>query len=315
VIKLPDDGIEPSRASHNSNLGVMTDWIEASVLLDDDDLSQYQVADALSELNVYNSQDFALEFLQSVWAEIDRRVGLVGEGVPFRLDGPTLGRTAEWEEVPAYTFLLILSLVPTYTGWRKIFGADYTEQGAIFEALTECSLRALFPMWRTHLTGWSRQNATIGELLPELVAEMGEQEGKYVALYAAEQAKDSGVDVILYRPFKDHRPGRPIFLGQCASGANWPSKIKEPDLDIWEKLIDFGQKPARAFFIPFSLPEEDFVPRAVQVTGMLLDRYRLLAPMQPENEWIEEAVADRLRDWLRPRVEWLQAQAAAQRGY
>ena len=143
-------------------------------------------------------------------------------------------------------------------------------------------------------------------MIDDLIVAIDERKG-HVADYLNEAAKDAGVDLVWYLPFRDSRGGAPIFLAQCASGDNWTRKVNEPSLREWTKIIDFASPPSKAFSLPFSLNERELRQQSNRAGGLMVDRYRLLAQGCSEKAWIPGSLRDELIDWLSPRVEWIQS--------
>ena len=63
MLTLPITGISRSIAKHNINLSIMCDWIEGSVLFDDEELSQIEIADILIEEQIYDNHDLCMEMV------------------------------------------------------------------------------------------------------------------------------------------------------------------------------------------------------------------------------------------------------------
>ena len=104
------------------------------------------------------------------------------------------------------------------------------------------------------------------------------------------------MDLIAWRDFADHRPGRLLLLGQAASGAGWEKKPVEPSAFFnW-----FTETPAKnyvpALFIPFpqhhkcvgkkdqhfeEVAREEAWKRE-QTCGLVLDRFRIV-PLAAEH--------------------------------
>jgi len=102
------------------------------------------------------------------------------------------------------------------------------------------SARKLLPGWQVRPTGWSpNRTCTIRHIAEEVALRLGEALGD-VELWADEAAKESGLDLLCYRPFADGRVGVPVYLMQCASGRNWREKLHEPDLRLWTKIVQFA---------------------------------------------------------------------------
>lgn len=303
MLRLPETGVQLSVKKHNVEIEVVADWIEGSTIFSDGKLSQTDAVDILTENNVYRDQSFALEMLGTVWLELARRARALGDSAPFAINGRRIQRTAGWREAPGYSFCLLLSLQTWYRTWAETFGDDYTEQGALFERLTEECLCHLG--WETRRTGWAPgQPARIRDVVSEVADHIGEPEiGGMIDEWLSDNANDEGLDIVCSSPFRDRQGGRPLYFFQCASGANWQSKVYTPNPEVWRKIISFTTIPQRGFALPFSLTTRDFKRWAGLVNGMMLDRCRLIPTADGDHlSWISPDLARDLVRWMRPRV-------------
>jgi hypothetical protein len=159
--------------------------------------------------------------------------------------------------------------------------------------------------WTIHRTGWSRTKPEkLTEIVHELASRLGEAVGN-IPHWTNPGANELGLDLLCYRPFPDARVGVPVYLLQCASGANWHEKLHTPQLEIWSKIIQFVATPRKAFAIPFALVDGDFVRKCALVGGLLIDRYRLLAATCVDDNWLSGPLRARLIAWLSPRIDAL----------
>lgn len=304
MLSLPK-GIRRSVRAHNSDRSVFYDWLEASLLFVDEELSGTDVVDFLTEQQIYDSQNLCSEFVSNAWAQVRRRLGWLGAASPIAFRDSFMIRTQEWAEVPGQTMCMLLSLGNRYDGWSAEFGPDYTEQGALFEALTAAAMARAFPNWTFHPTGWSRDNTVqLSDVVNDLASALGETVGD-VSTYASEKAHEAGLDLVWYLPFTDDRGGLPVYLAQCASGNDWPTKLSTPNLEQWRKLIHFASVPYKAFSIPFSLDDRELKLRSTQIGGLVLDRYRLLLSGLSGTDWVPADLRGRIVAWCQPRVQWL----------
>lgn len=307
MLSLPEKGFGRSVKAHNVELDALCDWIEGSVAFTVTRISQSELVDVLCENNIYASQDMASARLGDAWAELRRRAQLLETGCPFALNGPRIDRTMKWRANAAYAFCLMVSLQAWYKAWaREKFGDDFRTQGELFERLTEEALA--FDGWETHRTGWSQSKPDKIAAVVAGVAEhiVEDERPESIPKWTKEEANEAGLDVVCSRPFGDNRAGRPLYFVQCASGANWNDKLHTPVLSVWDKLIDFANKPQKAFALPFALLEAPFRHTALRVEGMILDRYRLLRASATGNVgWPSKALVRDLVLWLAPRVKVL----------
>ena len=305
MIVIPNRGMARSVKKHRVNFEFLTEWIEASVLFTDDELSRADVCDRLVEEQKYDSQDFAKEIVNAAWDEIERRERLCSGAYAITVDREWIRRTEDWEARPAHVFCTLLSISAAYDWWVEEFGQDYTEQGELFEVLTASALQAIAPDWRTYLTGWSKSNTAGFKSIADEVSRLIGNGNPDLDLWNDDDAKDMTLDILFYKSFPDGRQGFPYFMVQCASGANWPTKMRDPDLSVWSNIVRPITKPMRGVAIPHCCSERDFHQHCVKTEGLFLDRCRLLAASQVNNTWLPDSVGDRIKKWATPRVDKL----------
>jgi hypothetical protein len=288
----------------------MCDWIEGSILFEDEELSQIEIADILMEEQIYDEHDFCMEMISSAWSEMKQRQHWIGEESPFSFPSGGITRTCKWTEVPAYSFCLLLSLAAIYRDWARQFGHDYTKQGQFFEELTKESLAYQFKDWVFFPTGWSRERTPkLNKIVKEIARQLGESVGN-LPRWTNQDQKEAGLDILCYRPFNDGRVGVPVYLMQCASGGNWQDKLHTPRLELWTHIVDFASKPKKAFAMPFALTNEIFTQKCLLVDGMFIDRYRILSTSEKKQVWLSKKLRCDLINWTRPRIKKLPRRGA-----
>ena len=303
MLAIPTKGISRSIKEHNVDLEVLCDWIEGSILFqDDEELAASDVTDVLIEGEIYGDQDFAWERVSDAWSELRRRQGWLDNGSPIEMTDYRLRRRCDWRDVPAHSFCLALAFAKWYPHWVKPFGRDFTEQGELFELVTKESLQRLFRGWEIYPTGWTRTHAQkLSNVVADVANRLGERIGD-IGRWTRPRANEAGLDLLCYRPFPDGRVGVPVYLLQCASGSDWDEKLHTPNLRIWEKIVSFASSPKKAFAMPFALLDEGFPRTCNLVDGMLIDRYRLLSPARDDPNWVPNELKVRLVTWLEPSV-------------
>lgn len=306
MLALPMRGIARSVEAHNVDLDVLSDWIEGSVLFtyeNDEKLSKVEAVDLLCEAQVYERQEFAWEIVSDAWGELRRRRAAMGvDTYPLHLEEDTAAHLVDWKTTPAHSFCLTLSLAKWYPDWARNFGRNFTEQGELFELMTQQALEALFDGWRFHRTGWARtRTSRLANVVAEVASLLSETIGR-VERWTKPTANEAGLDLLCYRPFLDGRVGVPVYLLQCASGGDWEGKLHTPRLEIWRKIVEFAAMPRKAFATPFSFLDRDFVINCGLVDGLLLDRYRLLSAGAINPNWLSADVVERMVAWIEPRM-------------
>ena len=309
MLALPDNGMLRSIAKHNIAFEYLCDWIEGSILFDDteDKFSVMDIVDVLISENIYDNQDFAEEIVIDAWDELKRRVNCIDSAMPFSVIYPIVKRTGSWEDAPAHSFCVLISLAQCYKKWwAGISGGDYNEQGELFELLTQESLETQFSDWCIRRTSWYRMQPTaLREMVNRTADWLGEDVEHDINAWTGPQGKDMGLDLLCYRPFPDNRSGFPVYLMQCASGQDWAKKVYQPNVELWQKLINFVVRPQKAFAIPFALSDDDFRKQCVLIQGLFLDRYRLLAAARYRETWESSSLKDQIIKWAMPRVNQL----------
>lgn len=309
MLRLPDNGLARSVNRHNIDLNVFCDWIEASVVFDDAELSKSDVTEILIEEQIYQNQDFAAEMIENAWAVISRRVNYLSQPLGISVDGNRINRAEDWTAFPAYGFCLALSCVKLYSRLTTLWAHNYVAQGALFEELTAESLSQTFKGWTVNRVGWSPTSnpVLLRDVLPTIVHDLNEIEAAEKDLHLTKSVKDLGLDLLVFYPFGDMQASSPVLLVQCASGKDWTRKRQTPDIVFWEnKIISFNSRPMRGFAIPFSFAEPlHFRRDAAAVNGMFVDRYRLLKSFTQNDNSVSAQLNTQLKDWTQPRVDQL----------
>ncbi len=289
-------------AKGNIRLDVLCDWIESSILFVDGELSDGDVFDVLIDENLFTEQDAAWQVVRDAWLELRRRQGWLGNASPIYFREQRLGVPGPWQDFPAHSFCLALSLAKWYPGWAGLFGPSYVEQGRLFEEMTKESMKTLFPDWEIYPTGWTRTRTNkLRGVVREVASRLGEAQGD-IGRWTTPRANEAGLDLLCYRPFEDRRVGVPVYLMQCGSGGNWDNKLHTPSLRIWTKIVQFAADPKKGFAMPYALLDDEFVEKCNLVDGLLLDRYRLLSAGRANPDWLSPQLKADLVAWLSPRV-------------
>ena len=311
MLKLPEIGFQYSVKQHNCDLAVACDWIEASLLFGEEEISSIAIADILQEQQYYlkadnADRDLCGEFLEMLWTELDRRRMLMGAASYFQIRGRRLIRTEEWTDRIPLAFLLTLSCCAYYSKLRSSkFSGTYVIQGSLFEEFCEASL-ANFG-WRVYRTGWSSKQGAkkLHEVVKKVAAEFQEVDVRVAAVERHKDANEAGCDLVCSMDFKDEWIGRPVLLVQCASGQNYHEKLRTPDLQLWGKFIDFSTQPMRGFCTPYVFEKDEFRKHCDSVRGVLIDRWRLLEPVCDGRLTLQQTFSTQLKKWIAPRVKAL----------
>lgn len=307
MLAIPEFGFRLSVKKHNCDLVVVCDWIEASLLSAETEVSQPQVADILHEQSIYQKSVGAesrlcAEFMEIVWTEMRRRESLLGKVALFEMTGKRIVRRRNWEEFAPATFLLVLACADYFPVLRNKPLNNYIVQGELFEDF--CALSLGGNGWQTTRTGWASHQGA--QKLPKTVAAVAAAlderaiNGAVVELYKHEN--EAGCDLVSHWAYPDRWTGRPVVLLQCASGDTFKQKLGTPSIDVWRKFIGFSTIPLRGFCTPRTFENRTFLQHGGKVSGLFLDRFRLLQPFAEAPDLLSADVGKRLLRWLRPRI-------------
>lgn len=318
MLILPEVGFEESVTKHNCSVAAACDWIEASLFAGEEEITQTQVSDILQEQGIYpkldeqdlgrdDLQQFCTEFMAILWSELQRRADLLGTVAPFTVQGMRVKRKLNWEEGLPAAYLLMLSSALYYPSLRKLNKGKYVEQGELFEEFCLASLNG--DGWCAARTGWSSRKGA-QKLIATVAAAaeaLDEPNINDAEVALDQQENEAGCDLVCYRPYKERWLGRPVILVQCASGDNFEGKLGTPSIDRWRNYIGFSTVPLRGFCTPRAFHRGEFRRHCAKVSGLLLDRYRLLEPFAHAGLKLPNDLQARLKSWLRPRIKVLPA--------
>lgn len=297
MFALPNEGLDRSVTKHNCNLDVVADWIELNLLFSRErNISQSDFLDILLEDEYYDNQEFAYEFIENTWNEIKRRHSLFGNNKIYSISKNSIQSLSPWKNNSVYSFLVSISMKTFYN--LKLPDDIYLEQGYLFELLTEESLNIQFPQWTSFRTGWNKDYPiNFEKILLSVEQNLNILRRDTYKEYITPYTKELKMDIILYRGYTDNLCNIPIFLVQCASGRDWKKKLNEPNVEQWKEILRFNSFPIKAFAMPFSLREEDFVFNSVHIKGFLLDRNRISSVYASNKTWPSKYLRNKLNQF------------------
>ncbi len=302
MLALPGVGFSQSKKKNNVEPILLGDWIEASTLFLGEEITRSDVADIMVEQLVTEDQDIASEIAESGWTEIESRLRLTGVNAGIAISGKKIAPTTDWQGDIARSFLLTLSLPESYSDWAQAH-RDYERQGQLFERFCVEACAHLFSGWHVHPAGWSPAGPKRAlDIADEIAGLLGALTNPHAADFLSEYAKDAGLDIFCFRKFGDQRDGLPMFMIQCASGANWVKKLTEPSVNQWSRLVLSSYAATRAMMVPFVVTEHDAKVRCTHIEGPLFDRLRILSHADGSSSWVSAGLRADLIDWLEPRI-------------
>jgi hypothetical protein len=99
--------------------------------------------------------------------------------------------------------------------------------------------------------------------------------------YRPPRRRDGGVDIFVWREFKDGFPGVPILLIQCTIQGNFQNKIGDVDTRLWASWLSSDIDPLVGLCVPQMVVQLEKWSE-ITTRGLLFDRNRL-SSMGPTN--------------------------------
>ncbi len=246
---------------------VIADWIELNAL------SQSDNASGFDKLRNVTSEELEIP-LQRVDVALNlmkRRSEILITDYPLDVKSVGMVRRQDWAELP-YTYLLRIS-----SGVEHPFSLSIdsnSERVLNFEKLAVIAMK--------NLLGSSSQAIRFGfpsedrpvefpKAIEWLSKRMGIKSGE---AYRPPRRKDGGVDVVAWRPFKDHRNGFPVYLVQVTCERNYSHKKYDVDLRLWSGWLNLDADPISVLAVPTTIsPGEEWNEISSRV--VVLERIRI----------------------------------------
>lgn len=216
---------------------------------------------------------------EDAFAEIDDRHTSCGgpRGTyPFRLRPQYIELRPNLSQ-SVYLFLLALSW------FGKDAGPEGTDGARLFELLCVHAAMTYFggvaSRVESYHFGAPRRSTprSFKIALDEMCHQMGEGQGCRTDRSNLRDQKDAKLDLTVWRPFHDKRPGKLMGFGQCATGHDWTDKLThlQPEAFCGMWMLDTpAVTPVRLFFVPLRIEQRRWLD-ATRQGGIIFDRCRI----------------------------------------
>jgi hypothetical protein len=259
----------------------LADWLELCAQLSSDgNSSKGDLESALRSGSVLEaSDDSALEQLcLEVFFELEQRSVAAGDAYPFLISGAVLSSKPDQSQFDAYLFCLYLS----YFSWSSERHSEIkVNPWLLFEELSYVAA-VQFLDGEGVLFGTSRGNTPSAQkgfkrAVRDLCRKMGE--GKDFKDQPDLSRKDDGVDLVVWKSFKDNRTSKLVMFGQCATGQDWDKNGKLTRLNpsaFWGQwTVDSAVSPhLKSFYVPHRIHEGKW-DYSGRYAGIMFDRCRV----------------------------------------
>ena len=306
MIAVPERGLLDPQSVLDVQTGVLADWLEANLLFWEPRITSSDVVDSLLAYETFaGDQDYGYEIASRGWHELEQRMRWGGTAGALEIESGVIETEADWQESLIWSFFVLLSIQRVFPTWARGH-ADYPTQGDLFEQVVETICPAIFPGWCSYRTGWSPGDSKdVSAIVDELRSRIYVLGHPNAEQWLEEGSKDGGLDIVCYRPFADEREALPAYFLQCASGRNWRDKVTTPNATVWQKVLDAAVQPSTGIAAPFVVGRDELRRAALQGQTIVLDRLRMLSSATKAGISLPKELGDRVRDWMRPRVESL----------
>lgn len=304
MLKIPEINFNRSVKESNVKTNSLCDWLEASILFDEHQITKSDVVDILLENQVCTdeNQDLAHLIADEGWDEFARRKRWGGIPKYVEIGTTRITSNVQWTDDPIRAFFIMLSIQRIFPEWSKE-RQTHVVQGNLFEKIVELICPALFPGWITYRAGWSPDNTKkIPDIVPELCSRLFMKGASDLDQWVRPTDNDGGLDLVVYRTFGDDREAVPLYLLQCASGKNWREKVTTPNPRVWFKYLDAAVEPGTGIVAPFVIDDFDLRRAALSGQAIVIDRIRLVNAAISGNVALTGELLDELSSWLAPRV-------------
>jgi hypothetical protein len=272
LLKFPENTNNPLECA---------DWMELAALVSPERRCSIATVERnLKRLSAYDAKS-AIQQNANVEAacgeilgEVRRRALASAGAYPFTVENTGILVTGDVKDYSPYVFCLCLS----WFGWRQRKG-NKTFPRRMFEDLSKYAAQA-FVGGEALRFGAPRVELPkpFKDALIHLAVATGEGEARNID--GKVDAKDDTLDLVAWRDFPDRAEGKLILVGQCASGANWESKVGELNASAFF-LHWFSEVPPSlsggmsvAFFVPHRIAKKRWVHNTRRA-GIIFDRCRI----------------------------------------
>lgn len=262
-----------SSPSDISNPVSVADWVEFSIFISN--LDYIGKAEIRREIITASGLDEEEADVQTelLIQEIQRRHNLAPLGYPFSVVGTGINLNKALYSVP-YFFMLLISISPNLRLEKRQSEVEKSFDYLIVDSL----IKMLGNGSRGLRFGSPASDHRPKSFIPAinwLAKELNLKTG--TGLSFKPRRKDGGVDVVVWRPFNDHRSAFVTILAQCTVQIDWKEKAKDIVEDLWRGWVDFGKNPITCLAIPFVVsPGYSNWDEVRRTTVLILDRMRVV---------------------------------------
>jgi hypothetical protein len=275
----------------------LADWVEISAFFHDDrTVSQEDLVRALVREGGGRAEQSARDKASETFDELAGREAAIGNPIgafppaayPYEINGDLLKLSVDPFDANhsglLYVFLLAITRVSMESETRRLKEIDPT---VLFEEL--CA-EALCQFWGgrsalsdVFVTGTSNRVVAVGTRrrfpqLIDLLANHLHEGGGWKAGARSPGAGDGGLDLAVWRKFRDKRPGGLLGFAQCKTGDHWRNYLgRHNPRSICQRFFSsrLVLTPLPIYMVPCRVSLDEWEDVLEQHCGILFDRCRI----------------------------------------
>lgn len=210
--------------------------------------------------------------VNSAFQKLQNRKSLLGAKYPFVVTNEYICQT-DTKPFPLYlTFLALSGPGPL----RQVAAWNVTTAAKVMERVVETCFAAFFGADTRSVNFGFPSEINRPSEFGEAVKWLSEKTGIPVGSgYRPARYKDGGVDLFVWKEFKDKNPGVPILLLQCTIQEKFTDKIGDVDRRLWASWLSSDIDPIVGLCVPNTV-DSHAIWDEVTTRGLLFDRMRLM---------------------------------------
>jgi hypothetical protein len=310
--------------------GLLADWLEAVILIEGRHVFSYsevrarlvefgepdetsdvlEPADPQDRFEPIDDLDLYQAEIETIFREIEVRQRLAPDFYPFRRTNEGVQLTHnEW--VWAYCFLLLLSLVDVPFR-REAYSSAISR---FFDWLCAHGCQRFLGDAVVERFGWPPLgDPRPGRPLSRAIEWVAKRAGLpfNAGVVTLPNENDAGVDLVVWRAFRDARLAFSVMLVQCTIARDFEKKSKDIDAGFWRAILGMQAEPITVLVLPYCVGDSSrddwqLSCRRVQV---VIDRMRLCELLETADP-ARAPFQDRISTWVQLKLEQLSFESAA----
>jgi len=254
------------------------------------------ISDEILTEGIDSEEDSYDSLSDEIWQEIERRKYLLNDRYPFEVISKGTLKFKDYKNYHSdiYKYLLLTTIMDMRPRNSIISGLNPT---LLFENLCIYSAKGYFGKDFSCKVFGTGQKGSFYQKIEEFIREIGE--GGSARTHPQAKPKDDGVDIILFKNFRDFKESKFIAFGQCKTGTDWMDSIAKLNPDSFcKKWLNVSPlfTPIKMLFLSQYFPYRDRSYKGYE-TGLIFDRIRIMECLPDTITDVNEELISDIRKW------------------